>query len=95
MAGLSADAPQEAVLPELGTGIRSACMARRKKRVFFKRAPEPPQGLYLWGGVGRGKSDGSWILFAANSAMCLRGAVHFIAFMQEIHNAMHEAGTVG
>ncbi|MCP3879940.1 MAG: cell division protein ZapE, partial [Sulfitobacter sp.] len=51
---LSPDPAQEAVLPELDR-IRSALMAPQKKG-FFKRAPEPPQGLYLWGGVGRGKS---------------------------------------
>ena len=51
---LKADAAQEAVLPEFER-IRTA-LAEPIKRSLFRRAPEPPKGLYLWGGVGRGKS---------------------------------------
>ena len=89
---LSPDPAQEAVLPELDR-IRSALMAPQKKG-FFKRAPEPPQGLYLWGGVGRGKSM-LMDMFAANMGDVPTRRVHFHAFMQEIHSAMHEARKTG
>ncbi|MEM6311773.1 MAG: AFG1/ZapE family ATPase, partial [Pseudomonadota bacterium] len=51
---LRADPAQEAALPELER-IR-ATLAEPVKRGFFRKAPDPPKGLYLWGGVGRGKS---------------------------------------
>jgi len=51
---LTPDPAQEAVLPEFER-IRAA-LAAPVKRGFFRKAPPPPKGLYLWGGVGRGKS---------------------------------------
>ena len=48
------DDAQEAVLPEFER-IRAE-LVKPVKRGFFRKAPEPPKGLYLWGGVGRGKS---------------------------------------
>ena len=89
---LTADPAQEAVLPELDR-IRTALMNPEKKG-FFKRAPEPPKGLYLWGGVGRGKSM-LMDMFAANMGDVPVRRVHFHAFMQEIHSAMHEARKTG
>ena len=49
------------------------------------RAPEPPvKGLYLWGGVGRGKT---WLmdLFCASLPGTLVRRRHFHRFMQEVH----------
>lgn len=89
---LTPDPAQEAVLPEFDR-IRNALMNPEKKG-FFKRAPEPPQGLYLWGGVGRGKSM-LMDMFAANMGDVPVRRVHFHAFMQEIHNAMHEVRKTG
>ncbi|EEB85321.1 cell division protein ZapE [Roseobacter sp. GAI101] len=89
---LTADPAQEAVLPELDR-IRTALMNPEKKG-FFRRAPEPPKGLYLWGGVGRGKSM-LMDMFAANMGDVPVRRVHFHAFMQEIHSAMHEARKTG
>jgi cell division protein ZapE len=48
------DPAQEAVLPEFERIVEG--LAQPAKRGLFRRAPEPPKGLYLWGGVGRGKS---------------------------------------
>jgi cell division protein ZapE len=59
-------------------------------RGLFTRAPQPPKGLYLWGGVGRGKSM-LMDLFFQSLAIVAKRRVHFHAFMQEIHRAMHEA----
>ncbi|WP_419555493.1 cell division protein ZapE [Pseudaestuariivita rosea] len=88
---LTADPAQEAVLPELDR-IRTA-LAEPVKKGLFRKAPEPPKGLYLWGGVGRGKSM-LMDLFAANVTVPCR-RVHFHEFMQEIHEAMHKARQTG
>ncbi|NOR30653.1 MAG: cell division protein ZapE [Sulfitobacter sp.] len=89
---LAPDPAQEAVLPEFDR-IRDALLNPEKKG-FFKRAPEPPKGLYLWGGVGRGKSM-LMDMFANNMGDIPARRVHFHAFMQEIHSAMHEARKTG
>ncbi|CAN0585702.1 unnamed protein product, partial [Ectocarpus sp. 12 AP-2014] len=57
---------------------------------LFRKAPEPPKGLYLWGGVGWGKSM-IMDLFVDSLEDIPTRRVHFHAFMQEIHAAMHEA----
>ncbi|MCA0872618.1 cell division protein ZapE [Seohaeicola saemankumensis] len=82
------DSAQEAVLPEFER-IRAAVSAPAK-RGLFRKPPPPPRGLYLWGGVGRGKSMLMDLFVDALGDVPVR-RVHFHAFMQEIHNAMHAA----
>jgi cell division protein ZapE len=89
---LHADDAQVAVLPEFER-IRSDLAKPIKKSWFRKVAPEPVQGLYLWGGVGRGKSM-LMDLFVDSLDLPVR-RVHFHAFMQEIHEAMHKARAEG
>lgn len=89
---LHADPAQEAVLPEFDR-IRDALLVPAKKGLF-RKAPEPPQGLYLWGGVGRGKSM-LMDMFVDHLEGIPARRVHFHAFMQEIHSAMHEVRKTG
>ena len=86
--GILRDDPvQRAVLPEFER-IRQA-VEIPVKRGLFRKAPPPPKGLYLWGGVGRGKSM-VMDLFVDSLTVPVR-RVHFHEFMQEIQNALHEA----
>ena len=89
---LHADPAQEAVLSEFDR-IRAA-LAKPVKKGLFRKAPEPPKGLYLWGGVGRGKSM-LMDLFVASLGDIPARRVHFHAFMQEIHVGMHRARKSG
>jgi cell division protein ZapE len=84
---LTRDDAQEAVLPEFER-IR-ASLADVPRKGWFRRAPEPPKGLYLWGGVGRGKSM-LMDMFVQTLDVPNR-RVHFHAFMQEIHAGLHAA----
>lgn len=52
-----------------------------------KEHREPVTGLYLWGGVGRGKT---WLmdLFHASLTGTRKRRVHFYRFMREVHHAL-------
>jgi cell division protein ZapE len=55
-----------------------------------RRRQEPPQGLYIYGGVGRGKSMLMDIFFRA-AAVARKRRVHFHGFMQEVQAALNDA----
>ena len=91
---LRADPAQHAVLGPLEE-IRHWLEENATRRVglfagFFAKPITPPRGMYLWGGVGRGKSM-VMDLFTEATAIPQKRRVHFHAFMQEIHRGMHDA----
>ena len=88
---LQPDDAQESVLPELER-VRMALIAPRK-RSWFRKAGPGPKGLYLWGGVGRGKSM-LMDMFARSSTEAVR-RVHFHAFMQDVHAGIAQAKSQG
>lgn len=96
---LRPDPAQRAALVRLET-LRETLEANPKPRSgllarFFKQ-PEPTgkQGIYLWGGVGRGKSM-LMDLFFQHAPTAQKRRVHFHAFMQEVQSALHEARKTG
>jgi cell division protein ZapE len=91
---IRADPAQHAVLPlldALGQWIEGHAL-RKPGRIsgFFGRPEVPPKGVYLWGGVGRGKSMLMDMFLASLSVPATR-RVHFHAFMQQVHHGMHRA----
>jgi cell division protein ZapE len=95
---LRADPAQHAVLPAL-EDLRVWLEANAGRRVglfagLFAKPITPPRGLYLWGGVGRGKSMLMDLFFAVTD-IAEKRRVHFHAFMQDIHKGMHEARKQG
>src|SRR3984893_5836842 len=61
--------------------------ARRALRRRWFNPPIPPRGVYLWGGVGRGKSFLMDVFYAA-VPLRRKTRVHFHAFMKSVHDEL-------
>jgi cell division protein ZapE len=85
------DPVQEAILPTLDR-IRDQ-LAHPVMRGLIRRTPEPVRGLYLWGGVGRGKSMLMDLL--TETVTVPKWRRHFHGFMQWTHTAMNRARARG
>lgn len=54
-----------------------------------RRRGQPPQGLYMFGGVGRGKSM-LMDMFFRTAPVQQKKRIHFHAFMQQVHTRLNE-----
>lgn len=81
---LCADPAQQHAIELLQYVHHAMQQQQRQKRKIFGSAHIIPKGVYLWGGVGRGKSL-LMDLFFNNTAVEKKRRVHFHAFMQETH----------
>jgi cell division protein ZapE len=90
---LSADPQQLEVLPAFERIWRDID-AQPRRRLFGRlrrRRPEPVRGLYLWGGVGRGKTRLMDLFYDCLPAT-QRQRIHFHRFMQRIHAGLRAQG---
>src|ERR1700712_3501775 len=89
---LRADPEQAAAahrLAELATALEAT---PKRGSILWRalgRQPEAPRGVYLWGGVGRGKSMLMDLLFECVQIRRKR-RVHFHEFMIEVHSRLNE-----
>ncbi|HWW65934.1 MAG TPA: cell division protein ZapE [Sphingomonadaceae bacterium] len=84
---LRADRDQRAAAERLGALSAELAALPRKGSVLWRmlRKPPPaPRGIYMWGGVGRGKSM-LMDLFYELTPIAAKRRVHFHEYMQEIH----------
>ena len=85
------DPAQMAVLPVLDRVLTD--LAVPVKRGLFRKPSAPVKGVYLWGGVGRGKSMLMDIM--AELAPPPKQRRHFHEFMQSVHAGMTKARKTG
>ena len=90
--GLVADAAQFAVAERL-TDLRARLLAakppgnRLHRALGLRRRREPVRGLYLWGGVGRGKTY-LMDLFHQSLPFADKRRAHFHRFMRRVHDEL-------
>jgi len=81
---LTADPAQGDAVDQLQR-LHDALISRsHKRRGWFRKTPAAPKGLYLWGGVGRGKTLLMDVFFN-NTNVTAKRRVHFHEFMNEVH----------
>jgi len=85
------DPEQAAAAARLDALARQLEAVPKKGSILWRalgRAPEPPRGVYLWGGVGRGKSM-LMDLFFESVDIRRKRRVHFHEFMLEVHERLN------
>ena len=90
--GITPDAAQAAAAQRLQQLYKQLMAFKRARRTKLRKLlvhPPIPRGVYLWGGVGRGKSLLMDFFFDALPYKRKR-RVHFHAFMQEIHDNLKQ-----
>lgn len=88
---LRPDAEQRAAAESLDR-LQGALEAERNVSFVGRllgRKPSPPRGIYMWGGVGRGKSM-LMNLFVETLGIAEKRRVHFHAFMLEVDKLIRE-----
>jgi cell division protein ZapE len=88
---LRPDAAQESAAARLDELAAALEEAPHKGSVLWRlagRKPKVPQGVYMWGGVGRGKSM-LMDLFFGCVAINRKRRVHFHEFMLEVHERLN------
>ena len=88
--GFIQDSSQAAAIAELDALWHELVDFKAKRNQFLGRSllsPNVPQGLYLWGGVGRGKSFLMDVFYACIPYKRKR-RLHFHHFMAEVHHEM-------
>jgi cell division protein ZapE len=88
---LRADREQAAAAERLDVLAQQLEAVPRKGSILWRalgRTPEPPRGVYMWGGVGRGKSMLMDLLFDTVEIRRKR-RVHFHEFMLEVHERLN------
>ncbi len=91
---LSPDPAQELIMEKLDTlSSQLNQWDKYRHRNFWQKllnhsAPPPPSGLYLWGGVGRGKTL-LMDLFFNNTQFTPKRRIHFHEFMIEVHQGLN------
>ena len=89
------DQAQSTVLAALQQTAEKIYKYREKRgagfilKKLFGKAEKPPKGMYIWGGVGRGKSM-LMDLFFGSLEVKRKSRVHFHAFMLDVHARIHE-----
>jgi cell division protein ZapE len=90
MRGTTLDHAQVAALERLqrlATEFETFRAARRSTLKKLFSPPAVPRGVYIWGGVGRGKSF-LMDAFFATVAIKRKSRVHFHAFMRDVHEEL-------
>ncbi|PWL26104.1 MAG: cell division protein ZapE [Altererythrobacter sp. XM-24bin4] len=89
---LKADPDQSAAVTRLARLQTDLETVPKRGSVLWRaltRKPDSIEGVYMWGGVGRGKSM-LMDLFIETLAIDRKRRVHFHAFMQEVHALLRE-----
>jgi cell division protein ZapE len=95
--GITPDSAQAAAAERLQCFYEDLLEFKAARRTALRRLlmnPELPRGVWIWGGVGRGKSFLMNCFFDAVPYTKKR-RVHFHAFMQEVHAALNQRRGAG